>query len=58
MALLDRDLLRRLSIVALIPPLAFDASPQFREASPPQMPVAALIGRDTGPEPEPPATLS
>jgi hypothetical protein len=44
--------------LALIPPLAFDASPQFREASPPQMPVAALIGRDTGPEPEPPATLS
>ena len=43
--------------LALIPPLAFAAAPQFRAATPPQMPVAALIGRDTGPEPEPPANL-
>lgn len=43
--------------VALIPPLAFDAMPQFRESAPPQMPVARLVGRDTGPEPEPPARL-
>ncbi len=43
--------------LALIPPLIFDDSPQFRTAAPPQMPVAALIGRDTGPEPEPPARL-
>ena len=43
--------------LALISPVAFDASPQFRTAAPPQMPVAALIGRDTGPEPEPPTRL-
>ncbi|MDF8335485.1 hypothetical protein [Novosphingobium cyanobacteriorum] len=43
--------------LALMAPLAFDASPQFRAAAPSQMPVAALIGRDTGPEPEPPARL-
>lgn len=43
--------------VALIPPLAFDAMPQFRESAPPQMPVARLVGRDTGPEPEPPTRL-
>ncbi|QCI92372.1 hypothetical protein [Novosphingobium sp. EMRT-2] len=42
---------------ALIPPLAFTATPQLRAAAPPQMPVAPLIGRDTGPEPEPPARL-
>lgn len=43
--------------LALIPRLSFDASPQFRAAAPPQIPVATLIGRDTGPEPEPPAHL-
>lgn len=43
--------------LALIPPFAFHASPQFRAAVPPQMPVSALIGRETGPEPEPPARL-
>jgi hypothetical protein len=43
--------------LALIPPLTFDAVPQFRAAAPPQTPVAALVGRDTGPEPEPPARL-
>ncbi|WP_245987747.1 hypothetical protein [Sphingobium fluviale] len=43
--------------VALVPPLAFGATLQFRAASPPQMPVAPLVGRDTGPEPEPPTFL-
>ena len=43
--------------LALIPPLASDAAPQLRAAAPPQMPVARLVGRDTGPEPEPPARL-
>lgn len=43
--------------VALIPPLAFSAAVQFRAAAPPQMPVAPLVGRDTGPEPEPPTFL-
>lgn len=42
---------------ALIPPLAFEAMPQVRAAAPPQMPVSPLVGRDTGPEPEPPARL-
>lgn len=43
--------------LALIPPLAFDLVPQFRAAAPLQTPVAPLVGRDTGPEPEPPARL-
>ncbi len=43
--------------LALIPPLAFDLLQQFRAASPLQTPVAPLVGRDTGPEPEPPARL-
>lgn len=43
--------------LALIPPFVFGAEPQFRAATPPQMPVAPLVGRDTGPEPEPPARL-
>lgn len=43
--------------LALLPPLASDAAPQFRAATPLQMPVAPLVGRDTGPEPEPPARL-
>jgi hypothetical protein len=43
--------------LALIPHLASDAVPQLRAAAPPQMPVAKLVGRDTGPEPEPPARL-
>ena len=34
-----------------------DASAELRTAVPPQMPVAVLIGRDIGPEPEPPAHL-
>jgi hypothetical protein len=43
--------------LALIPPLAFDLVPQFRAAAHLQTPVAPLVGRDTGPEPEPPARL-
>ncbi|MGD9471187.1 MAG: hypothetical protein AB7G24_05485 [Novosphingobium sp.] len=43
--------------LALIPPLAFDLVLQFRAATPLQAPVAPLVGRDTGPEPEPPARL-
>ena len=43
--------------LALIPPLSVDTAPYFRAAVPPQLPVAALFGRDTGPEPEPPAHL-
>lgn len=43
--------------MALIPRLSFEAVPQLRAVAPPQMPVAPLVGRDTGPEPEPPATL-
>ncbi|KAJ8139096.1 hypothetical protein OY671_007692 [Metschnikowia pulcherrima] len=43
--------------LALIPPLAFDAAPQFRAASPPQMAVAPSVGRNTRPEPEPPTHL-
>jgi hypothetical protein len=43
--------------LALIPPLAFDLVQQFRAAAPLQTPVAPLVGRDTGPEPEPPARL-
>jgi hypothetical protein len=43
--------------LALLTPPAIDASPQFRAASPTLLPVAPLIGRDTDPEPEPPARL-
>lgn len=43
--------------LAVIPPFTLYAPPQLRAAAPPQMPVAALNGRDTGPEPEPPARL-
>lgn len=43
--------------LALIPPLTLDASPQLRAAVPPQMPISPLIGRNTGPEPEPPTLL-
>lgn len=43
--------------LALIPPLTFDLVQQFRAAAPLQAPVAPLVGRDTGPEPEPPARL-
>lgn len=43
--------------LALIPPLAFDVVLQLSAVAPPQMTVAPLVGRDTGPEPEPPAIL-
>lgn len=43
--------------LALIPPLVLDLVSQFRAAAPLQAPVAPLVGRDTGPEPEPPARL-
>lgn len=43
--------------VALLPPLAPDAIPQFRTALPGLVPAAPLIGRNFGPEPEPPAPL-
>lgn len=43
--------------LALIPPLVVDAVPQFRAAAPLQAPAAPLVGRDMGPEPEPPARL-
>lgn len=43
--------------LVLLPPLASSVSREFRAATPPQMPVAPLVGRDTGPEPEPPTRL-
>ena len=43
--------------VALLPPLAPGVAREFRAATPPQMPVAPLVGRNTGPEPEPPTRL-
>lgn len=43
--------------LALLPPLAPGVSQEFRVAIPPQMPVAPLVGRDIGPEPEPPTHL-
>lgn len=43
--------------LALIPLFAFDLVPQFRTAAPLQTPAAPLAGRETGPEPEPPAHL-
>ena len=43
--------------LALFEPLDFNPSPQIRADLPTLLPVAPLIGRDTGPEPEPPALL-
>lgn len=43
--------------LALFEPLDFNSAPQFRAHPPTLLPVAPLIGRDTGPEPEPPALL-
>jgi hypothetical protein len=43
--------------VALLPPLAFSASLQIRLGASTVMAIAPLIGRDTGPEPEPPTLL-
>lgn len=43
--------------LALIPPLTAAMPVELRASTPPQGPVARLVGRDTGPEPEPPARL-
>lgn len=43
--------------LALIPPLTVAMPGEHRASTPPRMPVARLVGRDTGPEPEPPALL-
>jgi hypothetical protein len=43
--------------VALIPPLLGATTSEFRLSTPRQMPVAALVGRETSPEPHPPAHL-
>lgn len=43
--------------LALLPLISSNLSREFRAATPPQMPVAPLVGRDTGPEPEPPTRL-
>lgn len=43
--------------VALIPSVAIGEPLEFRGRAPPLASVAALVGRDTGPEPEPPAFL-
>ncbi len=43
--------------LALIQPLELGSSPKLRAAALVPAPVLPLIGRDTGPEPEPPAHL-
>lgn len=43
--------------LALVPPLGFAATLHLSASAPPQLPVALLVGRDTGPEPEPPTHL-
>lgn len=43
--------------LALVPPLAFNAAPEFRALPPGLTPAPPLVGRDFGPEPEPPAHL-
>lgn len=43
--------------VAVLPSLASGVSQVFRAAIPPHMPVAPLVGRKSGPEPEPPTSL-
>lgn len=43
--------------LALLPPLTSGISREFRAATPLHMPVVPLVGRDTGPEPEPPTHL-
>jgi hypothetical protein len=44
-------------VVALIPPLLNASPAKFSLLTPSQMPVAALVGRETSPEPHPPARL-
>lgn len=41
--------------LAVFEPFTLSSAPQLRAAAPPRAPVSPLIGRDTGPEPEPPA---
>jgi len=43
--------------VALVPPLPSAIPSEYRPSTPRQMPVAALVGRETSPEPHPPARL-
>ncbi len=43
--------------VALVPPLSSTIPSVYRPSTPRQMPVAALVGRETSPEPHPPARL-
>ncbi len=43
--------------VALIPSLLSAQPAEYRLSSPRQMPVAPLVGRETSPEPHPPARL-
>lgn len=43
--------------LALIPPLMVATPMEFRASTPSRTSVARLVGRDTGPEPHPPARL-
>ena len=43
--------------LALLPPISSNLSREFRAVTPPHMPITPLVGRDTGPEPEPPTRL-
>ncbi|MBB6125577.1 hypothetical protein [Sphingobium subterraneum] len=43
--------------VALVPPLPSASPTEFRPSIPRQMQVAVLVGRETSPEPHPPARL-
>ncbi|MGE8134099.1 hypothetical protein ACQKO5_10860 [Novosphingobium subterraneum] len=43
--------------LALVPPVASDAALEFRALPPGPVPASPLVGRETGPEPEPPARL-
>jgi len=43
--------------LALVPPLVSGAAPQFRAMIPDIAPASPLVGRNFGPEPEPPARL-
>lgn len=42
---------------ALLPPLASDVTPELRAMPPALAPAPPLVGRNFGPEPEPPARL-
>lgn len=43
--------------LALLPPLSPSAAPQFRAMLPSVAPATPLVGRNFGPEPEPPSRL-